>query len=87
MNEPTLFKTGETILHSGIYRVVHDKHRVPHEVTLLRGQVFPKCSKCQDAVVFEVLRGVTFSDDNMELSPMIRLYELPVLDEEQDQAV
>jgi hypothetical protein len=84
--EKTVFKTGETIPHSGIYRVVHTKHRVPHEVTLLHGERFPKCAKCQDAVVFEPVRPVTFSDDAPEVSHKIRLYELPVLDEENEEA-
>ncbi len=46
-------KTGEVIPASGIYRVHHDAHRLPHEVTLIEGYKFPRCQKCTDEVRFE----------------------------------
>src|SRR3569623_1634821 len=48
-----MFKTGQNVPESGIYRVVHAEHRLPHEVTLLRGEAFPRCAKCADQVEFE----------------------------------
>jgi hypothetical protein len=87
MSERLTFGTDEIIPNSGIYRVFHQRHRLPHEVTLLRDERFPKCAKCQDAVSFELIRAVTFTDDSLELHPQIRLYELPVLDEEMEQGV
>jgi hypothetical protein len=53
------YKTGETVPHSGIYRVSHSEHRLPHEVTLLRGNTFPPCSKCGNNVAYNLLRAVT----------------------------
>ena len=53
------YKTGQVVPHSGIYQVSHDEHRLPHEVTLLRGNTFPPCSKCGNSVVFALLRAVT----------------------------
>jgi hypothetical protein len=73
------FRTGEKILQSGIYRVVHRKHRLPHEVTLVRDQSFPRCAKCQDGVQFQLIRGVRMLEDEHEFSTRICLYELPVL--------
>lgn len=52
------YRTGGEIPTSGIYLVRHKKHRLPHEVTLLRGETFPSCVKCDDAVEFELVRGV-----------------------------
>ena len=75
------FKTDEFVPQSGIYRVRHRKHRLPHEVTLLKDQQFPRCSKCQNAVVFELVRAVTFTDESPERYSRIRLYELPVLED------
>ena len=75
-----VFQTGEKIPMNGIYRVIHHQHRLPHEVTLLRDEEFPKCAKCQDAVKFELVYGVDSNDVQNELSTRIRLYELPVLD-------
>ena len=53
------YKTGETVPHSGIYRVSHSEHRLPHEVTLLRANPFPPCSKCGNDVAYDLLRAVT----------------------------
>jgi hypothetical protein len=83
--EMPAFRTGEAIPESGIYRVVHREHRLPHEVTLLRDEIFPKCAKCHDDVTFELVRGVAFAEEH--LSQQIRLYELPVLDDERPIAV
>ena len=41
----------------------------------------------QDAVGFELIRAVTFTEDSLELHQQIRLYELPVLDEEMGQGI
>lgn len=74
------FRCGEKILESGIYRVVHSNHRLPHEVTLLRDQLFPKCSRCEDSVHFELLR----SAPDITFGPFkVALYALPVTDEEE----
>jgi hypothetical protein len=79
------FRTGEVIPASGIYRVVHSEHRLPHEVTLLRDEYFPKCAKCHDSVTFQLVRGVAFAEE--QENQQIRLYELPVLDDERPIAV
>jgi hypothetical protein len=74
-NKP-IFKTGEVVLESGIYRVVHSAHRVPHEVTLLSGHTFPRCAKCKDLVQFELIQAAT--EVLPEQGFRVHLYELPV---------
>jgi hypothetical protein len=69
-----LFRTGELIPESGIYRVIHDAHRLPHEVTLFSDQAFPRCSKCKDAVKFELIHAAT--DLLNEHGFRVYLYEL-----------
>ncbi len=81
------FRTGEKIAESGIYRVFHHKHRLPHEVTLLRDEHFPRCAGCQDAVTFQLVRRVMLPEVVYNFSTHICLYELPVLDDEQEIAV
>jgi hypothetical protein len=76
------FKTGAVIPDSGIYRVTHSAHRLPHEVTLLKGETFPKCQKCAEAVTFQMIRVVKYTKDIRELSWHVVLYELPVLAED-----
>ena len=79
--EQKQFRCGEKILKSGIYRVVHEKHRLPHEVTLLSGQLFPRCMKCEAMVYFELLRS---APDNDFAPFRVALYALPAEEEEQD---
>ncbi|HEY5030441.1 MAG TPA: hypothetical protein VIK39_18700 [Candidatus Angelobacter sp.] len=79
------FRTDETVPQSGIYKVQHRKHRLPHEVTLLQDQQFPRCAKCQNAVTFELVRDVNTENDGIRrYTSQICLYELPVLDDEQE---
>jgi hypothetical protein len=73
-----IFKTGETVPESGIYRVTHAEHRLPHEVTLLKGAQFPRCSKCKEAVTFRVVALAPRLDN---LRERVTLYQLPDLDD------
>jgi hypothetical protein len=74
------FNTGETVPASGIYRVTHLGHRLPHEVTLLGGQIFPRCSKCTNQVQFEVVRNVPQIQAQPDFKVIV--YELPVFEED-----
>jgi hypothetical protein len=74
------FKTGTVIPASGIYSIRHSAHRLPHEVTLLKGEIFPKCQKCGDAVTFKLVRMLTYQTTVKNSSWRITLYELPVID-------
>jgi hypothetical protein len=85
--KPPAFRTDDVIPHSGIYRVLHQKHRLPHEVTLLRDQKFPRCAQCQDAVVFEMLQAAQDETEVNDKSVRIYLYELPVFDDDRDQDI
>lgn len=75
------FLCGDKIPESGIYRVVHRAHRLPQEVTLLRDQIFPRCTRCEHSVYFELVR----SAPDITLAPFkVALYALPASDEEED---
>lgn len=42
-----IFKPGQDVPHSGIYRVIHDpNHAQEHEVTCAFGKKFPPCHGC-----------------------------------------
>jgi hypothetical protein len=57
-------KPGELCSTSGIYRVYHYQHRLPHSVVLIAGDVVPRCRKCGDAGYFQfVLAGEPVSSD------------------------
>lgn len=79
-----LYKSSSVIPESGIYRVIHAQHRLPHEVTLIGGQVFPPCGKCHEEVRFELLRELP--ELERERRGHVSLYCLPVIDEDEDAA-
>jgi len=69
------FKPGDIAIETGVYRVAHAQHRLPHEVVVLRGDRFPKCAKCSEAVSFELFYSAPF---------LFSVYKevLPVLDDD-----
>jgi hypothetical protein len=58
--------------------------RLPQEVTLLAGEVFPRCSKCKQAVRFRLLRTVPVPPGRSGFR--VVLYELPVLEDPEAEA-
>ena len=53
-----IFKPGEEIKRSGIYKVVHDnQHTESHEVTCVYGGYFPPCKHCGADVRFILVRA------------------------------
>lgn len=73
------FKTGQTVPQSGIYRVTHADHRLPHEVTLLRAQEFPPCSKCGIEVRFKLIRAVTVDSFKIVLNSLPEIVSETIL--------
>jgi hypothetical protein len=78
-----VFHTGQDVPESGVYRVTHWGHRLPHEVTLLGNEQFPHCAKCADMVVFELL---ALTSSVREKHSGIILYELPEIDSDEQDA-
>ena len=59
-----MFRSGDHVEHSGIYRVVHEPpHEAPHEVTCLYGKRFPQCHTCEHTR-FLLVRGAEHIDSN-----------------------
>jgi len=75
---PRRFKTEDEIPQSGIYRVIHAEHRLPHEVTLLQGEKFPRCAKCNSAVEFQTVYAAP--DAFEDRRGKIVLHAIPELD-------
>jgi hypothetical protein len=75
--------SGETAPFTGIYRVFHGEHRLSHEVTILRANLFPACSKCANQVHFELVRSVPLAETDSEFR--VVLNSLPVFEEDEDE--
>jgi hypothetical protein len=59
-----LLNVGELAPSSGLYRVTHYQHRMPHIVSVLKDTSLPRCNKCGEHVTFEYLDGKA-SDGNL----------------------
>lgn len=72
-------KTGTLIPETGIYKVIHSQHRLPHEVILFENEQFPRCSKCGEQVAFELVYPAkeVYADSSFR----VVLHELPTIDE------
>ena len=79
MSAANSYQTGQSVPESGVYRVIHSGHRLPHAVTICKGESFPRCAKCLDLVTFELVQTVECS---FSYEPM-HIYELHPVDEEQ----
>src|SRR5215510_7953287 len=52
MESSARFRSGDVAPRSGVYRVHHYAHRLPHAVIIIGGTVLPKCKRCGDKVRF-----------------------------------
>jgi hypothetical protein len=48
-------RPGDQCETSGVYRVYHHAHRLPHSVFIPAGTVLPTCRRCGDKVEFGLL--------------------------------
>ena len=53
-----LFKPGEIVQKAGIYKVLHQAHREPHEVMMNELEVFPGCRQCGPNVRFQFVMEI-----------------------------
>jgi hypothetical protein len=72
------YKTGETVPETGIYRVIHSSHRLPHEVVIRKDEHFPRCCKCSESVVF----SLSHAAPELFWRTVYHVYELPVMEDE-----
>ena len=72
------WKTGAFVPGSGIYAVGHQEHRLPGEITLVEGEVFPRCEACDSPVSFRLTRKLSGSGPLSRFR--VQLFQLPVLD-------
>jgi len=55
----SVYRPGDRVPASGIYRINHHKHRLMHEATLTKGIQFPQCRRCKNRVEFSLVRLLT----------------------------
>ena len=77
------FRVGERVPETGVYRVFHAEHRTSHEVTLIAGHDFPRCSACAQNVHFELLQAAPEIANDANFCGR-RLFEIPHPDEAEE---
>jgi hypothetical protein len=76
-----VFKSGQRIPASGVYCVSHTKHRLPHEVTLVKDEIFPRCMQCGNVVRFRMLRAIKELNGLREKIVLNAIPEIPEFEE------
>jgi hypothetical protein len=74
-------RTGCAVPSSGIYRVIHQQHRLPREITLLKDHFFPRCSRCNESVYYTLERSAPAGISPYDFN--VTLYELPELKDDE----
>ncbi len=72
-HEGRSYRPGEMAPISGIYYVVHFRHRATHEVLAVRGEEFPPCRVCREAVRFSVAQVASHMTHDLDLSGPLAL--------------
>jgi hypothetical protein len=63
MNEE-VFQPMDPVPATGIYQVLHYRHRLYHEVTMIHGQIFPPCSECAKNLRFRLVRAAPLIEED-----------------------
>jgi hypothetical protein len=51
-----VYKPGDEVPESGVYSIRHYLHRENHSATIFKGERFPRCAHCGNAVRFVLVR-------------------------------
>ena len=63
-------KPGQTAEQSGVYRVYHHAHRLPHSVYIPAGMVLPQCRRCGDRVEFGLVMASEPVERDHDMLPL-----------------
>ncbi|HLK52708.1 MAG TPA: hypothetical protein VKU42_04585 [Candidatus Angelobacter sp.] len=59
-----IYKPGQTVPRSGIYKVLHAEHRLPHRASFKAQEKFPQCGQCAAHVRFELVLAAKEEEEN-----------------------
>lgn len=70
MAQSQLFRPGQPVEQSGLYRVFHhEQHASVRDLIFLQGYEFPPCSVCGDNVVFELFHPCRYFAEDYFFKP------------------
>jgi hypothetical protein len=53
-----ILQPGDVCAKGGTYEVTHQAHRASHTVVIRKGELFPRCNGCGEAVRFQLINPV-----------------------------
>jgi len=59
-----IFQPSDSVRATGVYQVLHYRHRLAHEVTILQGQKFPECSECGTNLRFRLVQAAPLIEED-----------------------
>ena len=62
------YRAGDTVPETGVYTVIHDRHRPEHSATLFKGETFPTCLRCGPEVRFVLARPAALLTEDMDFT-------------------
>lgn len=63
------FRPGELAPITGVYLVNHGlRHREPHEVVIIRGEILPACRSCKQNTQFEIMKVISHVTHDWDFS-------------------
>ena len=68
VSSPAQYAPGERVPISGVYRVIHDEHRIVHSVCAIKGDEFPPCRKCRNRVRFRLFMESDYLSHDWDLA-------------------
>jgi len=63
------FQPDEVVPESGVYTVLHHEHRHQHPATIFKGDHFPHCARCGNAVRFVLARSAGLISEDADFKP------------------
>ena len=69
MHDPVRLQAGTKAPRSGIYRVYHYQHRMPHSVIVLKDDLLPPCRYCGERVEFVELMDGDLARSDYDFGP------------------
>ena len=67
VQDPVRLHAGASAPRTGVYRVFHQRHRMPHLVIILENQVLPNCKRCGDRVEYAPFLHAVTADADADL--------------------
>jgi hypothetical protein len=63
-----LLSSGDRALHSGLYRIEHERHDAKGEVYIRKGTEMPVCRDCGEAINFRLIEKIPHIGEDPDFS-------------------